>query len=136
MLRAERISAERAIAHEIETYNELIAKPGAVSGTLFIEYEDPKQRRTMLDRLASLRHSLHVRIGARRFTARFGTHFGEEMDRLPAVNYVTFELGADAAAQLRDAATPVAFEIDHPDYPLELALPRELREELARDLAD
>lgn len=134
MLRTERISDERAIAHEIETYNDLIAKPGAISGTLFIEYDDPQQRRTMLERFASLRQSLHLRIAARRFTARFSTHFGEELDRLPAVNYVTFEPGKEAAGQLRDAATPAQFEIDHPDYPLELPLSRELREELVSDL--
>jgi hypothetical protein len=134
MLRTERISDERAIAHEIETYNDLIAKPGAIGGTLFIEYDDPAQRRTMLERFASLRQSLHLRIASRRFTARFGTHFGEELGRLPAVNYVTFELGNEAALALRDAATTAQFEIDHPDYPLELPLSRELREELISDL--
>jgi hypothetical protein len=136
MLRTERISDERAIAHELETYNELIAKPGALVGTLFIEYDDPAQRRAMLERFASLRQSLHLRIAGRRITARFSTHFGEEMDRLPAVNYVTFELGADAERQLRDSSVPAQFEIDHPDYPLQLPLTRELREELANDLAD
>lgn len=135
MLRTERISDERAIAHEIETYNDLIAMPDAVGGTLFVEYDDPQQRRTMLERFASLRQSLHLRIAARRVTARFSTHFGEELDRLPAVNYVSFELGKEAAQQLRDSATPAQFEIDHPDYPLELPLSRELREELASDLA-
>lgn len=136
MLRTERISDERAIAHEIETYNDLIARPGALTGTLFIEYDDPAQRRTMLERLASLRTSLHLWIGPERHGARFGTHFGEEMNRLPAVNYLTFEPGAQAARLLRDAAVPVAIEIEHPDYPLKVALAAELREELARDLED
>jgi hypothetical protein len=134
MLRTERISDERAIAHEIETYNDLIAEPGSVGGTLFIEYDDPAQRRTMLERFASLRQSLHLRVAESRYTARFSTHFGEELDRLPAVNYVAFELGSDTAALLRDPAVRVQFEIDHPDYPLELPLTRELRDELAGDL--
>jgi hypothetical protein len=136
MLRTERISDERAIAHELETYNELIAGDGALTGTLFIEYDDPEERRGMLQRFASLRTSIHLRIGAHSHTARFATHFGEEMDRLPAVNYVTFEPGRPAAALLRDAAVPVQLIIDHPDYPLQVALSPELREELARDLAD
>jgi len=134
MLRTERISDERAIAHELETYNDLIARDGCVSGTLFIEYDEPTQRRDMLERLATLRNALHLRVGERRATARFGTHFGEEMDRIPAVNYVVFELGREAAAALRDPATPAAFEITHPDYELRLDLPRALREELADDL--
>jgi hypothetical protein len=136
MLRTERISDERAIAHELETYNELIAGEGALKGTLFIEYDDPGQRRGMLERFASLRTSLHLRIGSGTHTARFATHFGEEMNRLPAVNYVTFEPGRQAAALLRDASVPAHIAIDHPDYPLEVELAAELREELARDLAD
>src|SRR6187402_344807 len=44
MLRTERISDERAIEHELSTYNELIPAPGGVSCTLFIEYDDPKLR--------------------------------------------------------------------------------------------
>jgi hypothetical protein len=134
MLRTERISDERAIAHELETYNELIAQPGCVSGTLFIEYEDPEQRRPMMERLASLRTALHLVVGERRATARFGTHFGEEMDRIPAVNYLVFELGSEAAAALRAPSVPAAIEITHPDYPLRVDLPRALREELAGDL--
>ena len=44
MLRTERISDERAIAHEIDTYNELIPPPGGLCATMFIEYDDPAQR--------------------------------------------------------------------------------------------
>jgi hypothetical protein len=134
MLRTERISDERSIAHELETYNELIPGAGSLCATLFIEYDDPAERSKMLARLASLRDQVALQIGSRRCTARFGTHFGEELDRLPAVNYLTFDVGADAAASLRDSSTPAALVISHPDYPLEQALPGSLREELASDL--
>lgn len=134
MLRTERITDERAIAHELETYNELIPKQGSLSATLFIEYDDPTERRRMLQSFATLREQIHLWIGERKSTARFATHFGEELDRLPAVNYLTFEPGTAALDQLRDPATPAALEISHPDYPQKLELPRELREELARDL--
>ena len=36
MARAERILKDEQIAHEVETYNELIPDPGELSGTLFI----------------------------------------------------------------------------------------------------
>jgi hypothetical protein len=134
MLRTERISDERAIAHELETYNDLIADDGGLCGTLFIEYDDAAQRRVMLERFASLRDQVHLSIGGYQVTARFGTHFGEEMDRLPAVNYVTFDVGKQRAAALRDAALPAVLEVSHPDYTQRVALSPELRAELAADL--
>lgn len=136
MLRTERISDERAVAHELETYNDLVPPAGGLSGTLFIEYDDKDERARMLGRLATLRDHVHLRLGGRRVTASFTVQFGEEMDRLPAVNYLAFAPGQEAAAALRDAAAQCAIEIDHPDYPLQVALPATLREELARDLAD
>jgi hypothetical protein len=135
MLRTERISDERAIAHELETYNDLLPPAGSLCATLFIEYDDPVLRRTMLERFASLRKAVELRVGDRESIARFGTHFGEELDRLPAVNYLSFELGHDAAAMLRDRSVPVALVITHPDYPQRIELPAAMREELAYDLA-
>jgi hypothetical protein len=135
MLRTERITDERAITHELETYNELIPAPMALSATLFIEYEEPGLRRTMLGRFATLRERIHLRIGSGQVTARFGTHFGEEMDRLPAVNYLTFEVGPALREILADSEVPAALEISHPDYPLSVALQPELRRELLRDLS-
>ena len=88
----------------------------------------------MLMRFASLRESVQLHVGDHVSTARFSTHFGEEMDRLPAVNYLTFKVGAERAAQLLDAGTPASIEVTHPDYRVRVELARALREELARDL--
>src|SRR5262245_14515837 len=52
MIRTERISDERAIQHELDTYNDLLPAAGALSATLFIEYDDPAQRSDMLRRFA------------------------------------------------------------------------------------
>jgi Protein of unknown function (DUF3501) len=134
MMRTERISDEAAIAHELETYNELVPAPGNLSATLFIEYEDAAQRARMLQVLASLRTAMQLVIGEAKCVARFATHHGEEMDRLPAVNYLTFEVGAARAAQLRDANVPALISVAHPAYEVRVPLPSELRDELARDL--
>lgn len=134
MLRTERITDEAAIAHELETYNELVPAPGNLSATLFIEYDDAPMRTKMLAKLATLRTAVHLEIGDKRYTAKFATHFGEEMDRLPAVNYLTFTVGADRAADLKNTGVPAKFVITHPDYALTLEVPKELRLELARDL--
>ena len=135
MLRTERITKEQAIVHELETYNELVPDPGNLSATQFIEYDDPTERSDMLARFATLRDQVHLQLGERRVTAKFTIQFGEEMDRLPAVNYLTFEVGADGAALLRDADTPGALVVPPPDYSHEMALPPALRQELADDLS-
>jgi Protein of unknown function (DUF3501) len=134
MLRTERISDELAIAHELQTYNELIPPPGGLCGTLFIEYDDLAERARMLTSFATLREAVHLKVGEQRFTASFSTHHGEEFHRLPAVNYLTFQVGVEQAPRLLDPAVPAALEISHPEYTLSLSLDRAAREELARDL--
>ncbi len=44
MLRTERITAEKAILHELETYNELVPSDRELSATIFIEYPDRDER--------------------------------------------------------------------------------------------
>lgn len=134
MLRTERISDPRGIQHELDTYNELLPPDGSLSATLFIEYENPAQRSDMLRRFASLRDRVTLRIGEAHVQGRFSTHFGEEMDRLPAVNYLIFELPPDAREKLGDANVHVSLVVDHPDYAVSIALSPELRTELAHDL--
>ena len=51
MLRTERITAEDAIRHEIDTYNELLPRPGELTTTMLIEYPDTGERDVMLRRL-------------------------------------------------------------------------------------
>jgi hypothetical protein len=134
MLRTERISDERAIAHELETYNELIPAHGCLSATQFIEYEDKDERARMLQRFASLRTAMQLCIGDDVFVARFATHFGEELDRLPAVNYLTFEPGTAQAPRLLDPSVSARIEVTHPDYPVRVELDPAVRAELAHDL--
>ena len=52
MLRTERITQEKAIAHELETYNALVPGDRELSVTLFVEYQDRDERERMLVALA------------------------------------------------------------------------------------
>lgn len=135
MIRTERLSDERAIQHELETYNELLPEGDKLSATLFIEYDDPAQRSDMLRRFASLREQVVLRVGDGHARARFSVHHGEELDRLPAVNYLIFELDPGARARLADPAGTATLVVDHPDYAVSVALSSQLRAELAHDLA-
>lgn len=134
MLRTERITDERAIKHELDTYNELLPDSGKLSATLFIEYDDPAQRSDMLRRFATLRERVVLRVGDFHARAAFSVHFGEELDRLPAVNYLIFELDPGAKDRLADPDATATLVVDHPDYAVSVALSPQLRAELAHDL--
>ena len=54
MLRVERITDPTAIAHEVETYNELVPGRDELTATLLIEFEDPAERAVMLRALVGL----------------------------------------------------------------------------------
>ncbi|MCA9581468.1 MAG: DUF3501 family protein, partial [Myxococcales bacterium] len=127
MLRTERITNEKAIRHELDTYNDVVPGAGELSATLMIEYVDPTLRREMATKLATLRRHVHLVIGNSAHTAEFRDLDGEEPDRLPSVNYLRFHVGHVAGA-LR--AGPTLIRFDHPDYRAEAPLPQGVREAL------
>jgi len=134
MLRTERISSERGVAHEVETYNDLVPDEGELSATLMIEYEDREERHRMLGELAGVGEHIRLRVGDRTATAVLRPLPGEEPDRLPAVNYLHIPIGREAAALLRDDSVEAVLEIDHPSYRASTSLSRATRSSLADDL--
>jgi hypothetical protein len=135
MLRTERITSRAAIEHELQTYNDLVPNAGALSSTLMIEYDDAAERSVALQKLASVRNEVQLRVGDRTFQATFYDQPGEEADRLPAVNYVRLEVG-DIAAQLEDESVPVELRVENEFYRHRAALPLGMRRALAADLRE
>jgi hypothetical protein len=115
MIRAERIEAEDALRHEIDTYNELLPRPGELTATMLVEYADAKERDAALRELVGLERRLWIAIGGRREPARFD-HRQIATDRISAVQFVRFPLGGLDAAEFHDhaAAGKIAIEADHP----------------------
>ncbi|HEY7725948.1 MAG TPA: DUF3501 family protein [Anaeromyxobacteraceae bacterium] len=125
MIRAERLYREAEIAHEVETYNELLGGPGELGCSLLIGIPDPAERDAKLRRWLPLVDHLYVRTASGR-TVRptyDRRQVGEE--RLSSVQYLKFALGNDA---------PVAVGCDLPDLRAETPLGPAQREALARDL--
>src|SRR5450432_3517192 len=91
MLRTERITAEKAVLHELETYNELVTGDQELSATIFIEYPEREQRERMLIALAGVETAFYVRAGGERLNV-VGDTRGTETDRTMAVQYVKFPL--------------------------------------------
>ncbi len=71
ILRTERIFEDAAINAEVETYNELLPRPGELSATLLIEYAEPAERDAELARLVGLERHLWMVLDERRIGARW-----------------------------------------------------------------
>ncbi len=64
MLRIERIVKPAEVAHEVETYNELIPAAGELSACLLIEYESPEERDIRLRELLGLEDHIWIQWAA------------------------------------------------------------------------
>jgi uncharacterized protein DUF3501 len=136
MLRTEQISDEAAIRHEIDTYNELLPRPGELSATMLIEYGDPPpQREAALRDLLGLERHVWICIDQRRESVRFDER-QVSLDRVSAVQFVRFPLGGlDSAEFLAMAdAKKLAIEIDHPKMKGRALIEGSMARALAQDL--
>jgi hypothetical protein len=133
MLRAERVTAPRAVREELESYNELVPPDGALRATLMIELEDADERERVRRELVGLDERLHLALGDRVVRAEFDA-YGRFDDRIAVVRYVTFPMPDDGRAALLDLAREVRLVVDHPRYQATAALSEATRRSLADDL--
>ena len=126
MVRAERMTREEDIRHELDTYNELLGGKGELGATLLIELPDPEERDRKLREWLSLPVHLYVK-----------TEDGEKVrptfdprqvgtDRLSSVQYLKFDV---------KGRRPVAVGSDLPQLAGETPLSDEQGAALAADLA-
>jgi hypothetical protein len=115
MLRTERITAEKAISHEIETYNELVPGDRELSATIFIEYPDRDEREQKLRALVGLEDKFFVEVGSERFS-NVPDQRGTDSTRTMAVHYVKFPLSDAAANAIKAGSTSIKLGVDHPAY--------------------
>jgi len=133
MLRTERITQEKAILHELETYNELIPGDHELSATVFVEFPEREERERMLASLAGVEDDFYVLVG----TERLGVvpdRRGTDPSRTMAVQYVRFPLSSTAEAALRGGTAELKVGVDHPAYRAEVALGTETAASLRDDL--
>jgi len=133
MLRTERITSEKAIEHELDTYNELIPGNAELSATIFIEYPEREERERMLVALAGVEDDFYLVAGGERCAVVPDTR-GTDPSRTMAVQYVKFTLGQAAIEAIRAARGPVALGVAHPAYSAEVELGRETLASLSEDV--
>lgn len=126
MVRAERMTRDEDVRHELETYNELLGGEGELGATLLIELPDPAERDVKLREWLDLPRHLYLaledgtRVRASFDPRQVGT------DRLSSVQYLKFDVRG---------RTPVAAGCDLPRLTGETRLTPEQRAALAADLA-
>ena len=136
MLRTERITAEPAILHELETYNALVPGEGELSATLFVAIPDRDTRERRLMELAGLESTLSLEVGGASFPAVAEAR-GELTDRTTAVHYLKLALGADGVARLRAAAAgngEAVWVVHHPKLEARAPIPPAVLRALVADL--
>ncbi|MFO0548952.1 MAG: DUF3501 family protein [Polyangiaceae bacterium] len=134
MLRTERITSEPGIAHEIETYNDLLPGASQVSMTLFIEIAEKEERERVLTELAGLEQHVGLEVGGTLYRATEKDRSVEGITRTTAVHYFKIDLDAGAVAAMRGGAVATVV-IDHPRHALRVALDRATVASLARDFS-
>lgn len=125
MVRAEGLRREEEIAHELETYNELLGGKGELGVSLLIEVSEPDVRDRRLREWIDLPRHLYVKVeGGEKVRPRYDERQVGE-GRLSSVQYLKFDVRG---------RTPIAVGADLPALSVESPLEPAQREALAQDL--
>ena len=134
MARVERMARDEQIAHEVETYNEIIPDAGQLSATLMVELTSEAQLREWLPKLVGVQRSVLIVVDE--LEPVRGVPQDEERltreDTTAAVHFLKFTF--TPAHIGRFEAAPVRIVVDHPAYREDVELSDTTRRELAADL--
>jgi len=126
MVRAERMTRDEDVRHELDTYNELLGGPGELGVSLLIGIPDPVERDARLREWLELPGHLYLRVeDGTLVRPRFDPR-QVATDRLSSVQYLVFDVRG---------RVPVAAGSDLPALRTETSLGQEQRDALAADLA-
>jgi hypothetical protein len=132
ILRAENMTTDDQIQSEIAVYNELMPTESSLAATLFIELPPDADAVAALNKLVGLDEHVVMHIGPHAIRAAFEA--GRSTDeKISAVQYTRYPLSPDARAALLTPGTPLAIEIDHPQYRHRVACSEAMRASLAAD---
>lgn len=136
MLRIERIFEPEAIQEELDVYNPLIPDGHNWKASFMLEYPDIEERRRALARLIGIEHKVWLQVAG---FDRIWPIANEDLDRshpnkTASVHFLRFELTPEMVAAVKTGAALRA-GIDHPEYRVEVEVPRNVRDALAADLA-
>ena len=138
MARVERMLRDEQIAHEVETYNQLIPDAGELSATLMIELTSEPALREWLPRLVGIQE--HIAIVLPDGHSVFGELSEDDELRLTrdditaAVHFLKFRFAPEDVEMF--ASGPVHIVVNHPEYDQDVLLTPEQHVQLLADLRD
>jgi Protein of unknown function (DUF3501) len=134
MARAEKMLRDEQIAHEVETYNEIIPDDGQLSATLLLELTSDEQLREWLPKLVGIQRSVSIVVDD--LEPVRGVPQDEERltreDTTASVHFLKFTFTPQHVAAFDRG--PVRIVVDHPAYREDVELSDTTRHELAGDL--
>lgn len=136
MLRAERIFESEGIQGELDAYNPLIPDGSNWKVTLLLEFPDPEERRTALQKLIGVEDRCWVRVSEmeRVFALADEDMERENEEKTSAVHFLRFELSPSMVEAMKSGAS-LSIGVDHDNYRHLLSpLPAPNRNALGRDL--
>jgi hypothetical protein len=138
MARAERMLRDEQIAHEVETYNQIIPDENQLSATLMLELTSELALREWLPRLVGVEHNVVIVLPDG--TSVRGVPSDEDEARLTradttaAVHFLKFSFSTEEIEMF--ASGPVHIVVDHPEYDQDVVLNEEQHTQLVADLHD
>lgn len=130
--RLENLTRDDQINDEIALTNELMPTEDSLAATLFIALPQDEHLKERLAKLVGLDEHVILHLGSHAIRAAFEPGRSTE-ERISAVQYTRYPLSTEARAALMTPNTPIAVEIDHPNYRYRVQCPEELRASLAAD---
>jgi hypothetical protein len=130
--RLENLTTDDQINAEIAINNELMPTEDSLAATLFIPLPQDEHTKDKLRALVGLDEHVILHVGTHAIRAAFEP--GRSTDeKVSAVQYTRYPLTQEAKAALLTPGTPIAVEIDHPNYRHRVQCSEELRASLAGD---
>lgn len=124
MMRLEQTVRESEIAHEMDTYNQLLGDAGELGCTLLIEIDNPADRARKLAAWLGLPEHLYIKLDDGSLVRPVWDPMQVGEGRLSSVQYLKFPVGT---------GVPLAIGSDHPELRVEAVLSDAQRETLRLD---
>jgi hypothetical protein len=134
MLRIEK-GGEAQLADELHAYNPLIPNGRELVATVMFEIEDPARRHTVLGSIGGVEKKIEIRLGKEIIAARpeEDLDYTSAEGKASSVQFVHFPFTAAQILAFRGTESEAVLAINHPNYGHMAVIPRDVRDELAKD---
>jgi len=136
MLRAERIFEDERIQEELDAYNPLVPDGRNLKATMLLEFPDPAERHTWLQRLIGIEDKAWVQVqGYEKSWAIADEDLDREnFEKTSAVHFLRFEFSKEMAEAFK-SGVGISVGIDHQNYCQSTVLSTDGSIFLAQDLS-